>query len=178
MNRTQSPKSNVILVGMPASGKSTIGVVLAKVMSKNFIDTDITIQQIEGRTLQTIIDAEGNEYFGKVEEKVLMDFDEENCIVATGGSAIYYEKAIEKFKEKGVVVYLKVSPESIHKRLHNLDTRGVTLKPGQTIDDLYAERVPLYEKLCDIEVTAENMDIWDIAEIIAEKIRQNKLFTI
>lgn len=168
-------KSNVVLVGMPASGKSTIGVVLAKVMGKDFVDTDITIQHVEGRPLQQIIDEDGNDYFKKVEEEVLAGFDEENCIVATGGSAVYYDRAMEHLKENGVVVYLKVSLEGIEARLNNLATRGVTLKPGQTIADLYEERMPFYEKHCDLCVEAEGMDIWETAELIAAKI---KVFTI
>ena len=98
---------------MPACGKSTVGVVLAKTMNKDFVDTDITIQQREGHTLQDIINLHGNEYFHRLEERVLLDFDGKDCVVATGGSAIYYPAAIEKFKEKGKVVYINVSLDTI-----------------------------------------------------------------
>ena len=164
-------KNNVVLIGMPACGKSTIGVVLAKIMGKDFVDMDITIQHVEGRPLQQIIDENGNEYFKKVEEEILAGFSEENCIVATGGSAAYYDRAMEHLKENGVVVYLKVSLEGIESRLHNLSTRGVTLKPGQTIADLYEERIPYYEKHSDICIEAENMDIWETAEFIMNQLR-------
>lgn len=164
-------KNNVVLIGMPACGKSTIGVVLAKVMGKDFVDTDITIQHVEGRPLQQIIDENGNDYFKKVEEQVLSSFCEENCIVATGGSAVYYDRAMEHLKENGVVVYLKVSLEGIESRLHNLATRGVTLRPGQTIADLYEERIPYYEKHSDICVETENMDIWEAAEYIVHQLK-------
>lgn len=168
-------KSNIVLIGMPASGKSTIGVVLAKITGKDFADTDITIQHVEGRPLQQIIDEDGNDYFKKVEEEILAGFDAENCVIATGGSAAYYDRAMENLKKNGIVVYLKVSLSGIQSRLNNLETRGVTLKPGQTIADLYEERIPFYEKHCDLAVEAEGRDIWETAKIIAEKIR---VFTI
>ena len=168
-------KSNIVLIGMPASGKSTIGVVLAKITGKDFADTDITIQQVEGRPLQQIIDEDGNDYFKKVEEEILTGFDAENCVIATGGSAAYYDRAMENLKKNGIGVYLKVSLSGIQSRLNNLETRGVTLKPGQTIADRYEERIPFYEKHCDLAVEAEGRDIWETAEIIAEKIR---VFTI
>lgn len=160
---------NIILVGMPACGKSTIGVVLAKTMNKGFVDTDILIQQREGKTLQEIINSRGNDYFHQVEESVLLDFDGENYVVATGGSAIYFPKAIEHFKENGVVVYIKVSLDSILTRLNNIKTRGVTLAKGQTIADLYRERIPLYEKHADMMIEAEGMTIEEIVEKIIEE---------
>lgn len=161
---------NVILIGMPACGKSTIGVVLAKVMGKAFVDTDLLIQQAEGTTLQEIIDTKGNEYFAEVEDRVLQEFDEENYIVATGGSAVYCDAAMKKFKEKGVVVYLRVALEDVLKRLHNLETRGVTLKEGQTLEDLYYERTPLYEKYADVIMDEEGYDIWPLAEELAKRL--------
>ena len=161
--------NNIILVGMPSCGKSTIGVVLAKTMNKGFVDTDILIQQREGKTLQEIINTHGNDYFHHVEESVLLDFDEENYVVATGGSAIYFDKAIEKFKEKGIVIYLKVSLETVLQRLNNITTRGVTLAKGQTLGDLYDQRIPLYEKHADVIIECDNLTVEEaVACIIKE----------
>lgn len=160
---------NVILVGMPACGKSTIGVVLAKTMNKGFVDTDILIQQAEKQTLQEIINSRGNDYFHQVEERVLLDFDGKDYVVATGGSAIYFDRAMEKFKENGTVIYIKVSLETILERLNNIKTRGVTLEKGQTLADLYHQRVPLYERHADVIIEAEGLTIEKIVEKIIEK---------
>ena len=159
---------NVILVGMPACGKSTIGVVLAKTMNKGFVDTDILIQQAESRTLQEIIDQEGNDYFHHVEERVLLDFDGEDSVVATGGSAIYFDRAMDKFKEKGVVVYIKVTLDTILERLNNIRSRGVTLEKGQTIADLYEQRIPLYQKHADVVIEADGLSVEEVVEKMIE----------
>lgn len=159
---------NIILVGMPSCGKSTVGVVLAKTMNKGFVDTDILIQQQEGCTLQEIIDKKGNDYFHRIEEQVLLDFHGENHVIATGGSAIYFDSAMKHFKENGKVVYLQVSLETILKRLHNIRTRGVTLAKGQTLADLYHQRVPLYEKHADIVIHADGMTVEEVIEHIIE----------
>lgn len=159
---------NVILVGMPACGKSTIGVVLAKTMNKGFVDTDLLIQQKEGRTLQNIINEHGNDYFHHVEEGVLLDLNVSNFVVATGGSAIYFDRAMEHLKENGRIVYIKVSLETILERLNNIKTRGVTLGKGQTIADLYRQRIPLYEKHADVVIEAGNLTIEEIVEKIIE----------
>ena len=159
---------NVILVGMPSCGKSTIGVVLAKTMNKGFVDTDLLIQQKEGKTLQDIINEHGNEYFHQVEENVLLATDVRNFVIATGGSAIYFDRAMEHFKEHGKIVYIKVSLETILERLNNIKTRGVTLGKGQTIEDLYKQRIPLYEKHADIVIEAEHLTIEEVVEKIIE----------
>lgn len=159
---------NVILVGMPACGKSTIGVVLAKTMNKGFVDTDILIQQAESRTLQEIIDQEGNDYFHHVEERVLLDFDGEDYVVATGGSAIYFDRAMDKFKEKGIVVYIKVTLDTILERLNNIRSRGVTLEKGQTIADLYEQRIPLYQKHADVVIEADGLSVEEVVEKMIE----------
>ncbi len=165
---------NLILVGMPSCGKSTVGVVLAKTMNKGFVDTDILIQQRENKTLQEIIDAKGNDYFHQVEEQVLLDFNKSNYIVATGGSAIYFDKAMEKFKENGEIVYLRVSLETVLERLNNIKTRGVTLEKGQTLADLYAQRIPLYEKYADIIVDGDGMTVEEVVERIIEASKKEK----
>lgn len=163
---------NVILIGMPSCGKSTCGVVLAKTMNKGFVDTDLLIQQKEGMALQEIINQYGNPYFHQVEEKVLCDFEGYNYVVATGGSAIYYEKAIEKFKKNGTVVYLKVSLDTVLARLRNIKTRGVTLAKGQTLEDLYMERIPLYEKYADVVIESEGCTVEELVEKIIQALEQ------
>ena len=145
-------KSNVILIGMPGVGKSTVGVVLAKLLGYHFIDTDLVIQEKEGRLLKEIIADEGNTGFLKIEEKVNAELEAEHCVIAPGGSVVYGENAMRHFKEIGTVVYLKASYEMINERLSNLEGRGVVLKNGQTLKDLYDERCVLYEKYADVVI--------------------------
>ena len=151
---------------MPACGKSTVGVVLAKTMGMKFLDTDLLIQEREGALLQELIDTKGNDYFKKVEEYVLRSVDVDNTVISTGGSAIYYPEAIKHFKKKGIVVYLKVSFEEIDRRLNNITTRGITLAPGQTLKDLYDYRIPLYEQYADVTIDTEGFGIEQTIEAI------------
>ena len=160
--------NNIVLIGMPGCGKSSAGVLLAKTLEKDFVDTDLLIQKCEGMSLQEIIDTRGNAYFRDVEDAVLMSFDGDNYVVATGGSAVYCHAAMEKFRQDGdTIVYIKVTAPEIIKRLNNIKTRGVTLAPGQTIEDLYNERVPLYEKEADIIVETEGLDLEETVTKIA-----------
>lgn len=160
--------NNIVLIGMPGCGKSSAGVLLAKTLEKDFVDTDLLIQKCEGMSLQEIIDTRGNAYFRDVEDAVLMSFDGDNYVVATGGSAVYCHAAMEKFRQDGdTIVYIKVTAPEIIKRLSNIKTRGVTLAPGQTIEDLYNERVPLYEKEADIIVETEGLDLEETVTKIA-----------
>ena len=160
--------NNIVLIGMPGCGKSSAGVLLAKTLEKDFVDTDLLIQKCEGMSLQEIIDTRGNAYFRDVEHAVLMSFDGDNYVVATGGSAVYCHAAMEKFRQDGdTIVYIKVTAPEIIKRLSNIKTRGVTLAPGQTIEDLYNERVPLYEKEADIIVETEGLDLEETVTKIA-----------
>ena len=161
--------NNIVLIGMPGCGKSSAGVLLAKTLEKDFVDTDLLIQKCEGMSLQEIIDTRGNAYFRDVEDAVLMSFDGDNYVVATGGSAVYCHAAMEKFRQDGdTIVYIKVTALEIIKRLSNIKTRGVTLAPGQTIEDLYNERVPLYEKEADIIVETEGLDLEETVTKIAK----------
>lgn len=162
------------MVGMPSCGKSTVGVILAKVLNKGFVDTDLLIQKQEGKTLQNIINEKGNDYFHQVEEQVLLDFDGENFVVATGGSAIYFDSAMNRFKEQGTVVYLQVTLETVLERLHNITTRGVTLAKGQTLEDLYRQRIPLYEKHADHVVTCDGLTVEQVVERIVQVVEKEK----
>lgn len=145
-------KSNITLIGMPASGKSTVGVLLAKRLGYSFVDVDIVIQEQEGRLLKEIIEQEGTEGFLQVEDRVNRELDVKRSIIAPGGSVIYGEQAMEHLKEISTVVYLKLGYEEVEERLGDLKDRGVALKDGMTLRDLYEERVPLYERYADITV--------------------------
>ncbi len=164
--------NNVVLIGMPACGKSSAGVLLAKTLRKDFVDTDLLIQNFEGRSLQEIIDDRGNAYFRDVEDAVVGNFKGDNYVVATGGSAVYSHDNMQRFRDRGdTIVYIKVSCDEIVKRLSNIATRGVTLAPGQTIEDLYEKRIPLYEKEADITVDTNGLDLEETVTKIAEVLR-------
>ena len=143
---------NIILIGMPGVGKSSVGVILAKILGYRFVDSDLVIQEKEGKLLSEIIAEQGIEGFIKVEDRINASINCEKSIIATGGSAVYGEAAMKHFKEIGTVVYLKSDYETIDERLGDLKTRGVAMKEGQTLKDLYDERCPLYEKYADIIV--------------------------
>ena len=149
--------NNITLIGMPGAGKSSIGVVLAKVLGYQFIDSDLLIQKEEKRTLSEIIADEGTEGFKAIENRVNASIQVENTVIATGGSVVYCDEAMQHLKSEGVVVYLKISLELLSRRLGNLKGRGVVLKEGQTLASLYDERVPLYEKYADITIDEKGM---------------------
>lgn len=151
--------NNVTLIGMPGVGKSTLGVVLAKVLGYQFLDADLLIQKQEKRRLYEIIDEEGTDGFMEIENRVNASIDVESTVIATGGSVVYCDEAMNHLKAIGKVVYLKLSLEELSKRLGNLKGRGVLLKEGQTLKDLYEERVPLYEKYADLVADEEGKDL-------------------
>ncbi len=158
--------ANVVLIGMPGCGKSTIGVLLAKALKMNFLDTDAAFQNRQGRRLQEIIDEAGIDAFLQMEEECVLAIDVKNTVIATGGSVVYGEKAMRHLHEHGIVVYLKLPYDEIEKRLSNLDSRGVTLRQGQTLRDLYNERIPLYEKEADIVFDPGRMHIDETAQAL------------
>lgn len=162
-------RDNVVLIGMPGAGKSTVGVVLAKILGKDFVDTDLLIQAEQGRTLQSIIDEVGPENFIEVENDVLSRVDAENSIISTGGSAIYSDEAMRHLAEIGPVVYLQISYESLRERLSDLQERGVVLKGGMgmSLRELYDERLPLYERYAGITVNVDDLSITAAARKIA-----------
>lgn len=161
---------NIVLIGMPGSGKSTIGVLLAKMIGYDFIDTDILIQQQENKKLYKIIEEDGLEYFKKVENKINSKLDLDKTVIATGGSVIYGKEAMEHLKKIGTIVYLKASKEELKTRLSNFSTRGVAIEKGKTFDDLYAERIPLYESFANLTISSENIDLVTNAENIAREL--------
>ena len=150
---------NIVLIGMPAVGKSTVGVVVAKRLGYEFVDTDLLIQKQEKRLLKEIIAQEGNDGFLAIENQVNRDLDVENAVIAPGGSVVYCEEAMEHYKKTGTVVYLKASYETIDRRIQNAKSRGVVLKEGQTLKDLYEERVCLFEKYADYTICEDGLTI-------------------
>lgn len=143
-------QTNIVLIGMPASGKSTLGVILAKTLGVAFVDTDLLIQQREKRLLQEIIDTDGIAHFLDVERDAVLSLECENTVIATGGSVVFREASMQKLKRNGTVVFLDVSLQTVKKRLNNIKTRGVAAAKGKTIDDIYFERLPYYRKYADI----------------------------
>ena len=173
-------KTNITLIGMPASGKSSVGVVLAKRLGKKFVDTDIVIQEKYGKLLKELIEEHGDEGFREIEDEVNAGLDLDNSIISPGGSVVYGEKAMQHLKEISVIIYLELSYTAIKSRLGDLRERGITLKEGQSLKDLYLERVPLYEKYADITVNemkkslAKTID--EICERLGEKPKKRRNF--
>lgn len=161
---------NIILIGMPGSGKSTVGVVLAKRLGYEFVDSDLIIQKRTGRLLHELIEENGIEGFWKIENDVNASLDMDNSIIATGGSVIYGEDAMKHLGEIGTVVYLQISYDELKERLGDLNARGVTLRPGQTLRDLYEERIPLYEKYADMTIQCDDKMLWKIVAEIDTRI--------
>ncbi|MBE6814680.1 MAG: shikimate kinase [Ruminococcaceae bacterium] len=160
---------NIVLVGMPAVGKSTIGVLLAKSLLLSFTDTDLLIQEKYKKSLCDIIKDNGTKAFLDIEENIILEAEFKNSVIATGGSAVFGEKAMKKLKENGVVIYLSLPMEEIKKRIGDIKSRGVVLTNGTTVDDIFAERKPLYEKYADVKIDCDNLTAEECVEkIIAD----------
>lgn len=166
--------NNVILIGMPSAGKSTLGVVLAKVLGYEFLDSDLLIQKQEKKRLSRIIEEKGTDGFMAVENRVNASIETEHTVIATGGSVVYCDEAMEHLRSIGKVVYLKLSLKAVSRRLGNLKGRGVLLKDGQTLQDLYEERTPLYEKYADIVVDEEGKDLEASLQAVLEILNSEK----
>jgi shikimate kinase len=161
---------NIVLIGMPGCGKSTIGVILAKVLGFHFIDSDLLIQEQEKCLLKDIIERDGLEGLIAVEEQVNAGIHTENTVIATGGSVIYGPKAMENLRKNGVVVYIRLSYETIENRLDNIRQRGVVFREGQSLKSLYEERCPLYEKYAHIVVDGEGLSMEELMEKIMKAV--------
>ena len=161
---------NIILIGMPGAGKSTLGIVLAKIMNYRFIDADLVIQQQCDKTLQKLIDACGPDGFIEVENEILRDLEAEHSVIATGGSAVYSDEAMKHLASIGRVVYLKISYEQRVGRLSDLQERGVVLKGGigMSLRELYDERKPLYEQYAEVTVDVDDLSITAAARKVAD----------
>lgn len=166
-------KDNIILIGMPGAGKSTLGIVLAKIMNYDFVDADLVIQQQCDKTLERIIDACGPEGFIEVENQVLIGMTAEHTVIATGGSAVYSDEAMQHLGSIGRVVYLKISYDELRERLADLSERGVVMKGGRgmSLRELYDERKPLYERYADITVDVDDLSITAAARKVADALK-------
>lgn len=163
---------NIVLIGMPGCGKSTVGVLLAKALGMAFIDTDVVLQAKEGRKLQQMIDDIGVDAFLKKEEEAILSLSCERTVIATGGSVVYGKSAMKRLHQGGTVVYIRLPYGEIARRLGNLATRGVTLRAGQTLLDLYNERVPLYEAQADIVFDASDREIEQTVAALAARLSE------
>lgn len=161
-------KENIILIGMPGSGKSTCGVLAAKALLKNFFDTDLLFQGLEEKRLQDIIDDDGIEYFLSAEERAILSLDINATVVATGGSVVYSYKSMEHLKKSGKVIYLHLSYDTMVDRIKNITTRGVVVKEGDSLEDMYNERLPMYQKWADVVINCDNNTVEQTVEKIVK----------
>ncbi|MCC6094148.1 MAG: shikimate kinase [Eubacterium sp.] len=166
-------KSNVVLIGMPGVGKSTVGVILAKELGYQFLDSDLLIQKQEKRLLREILEQDGVDGFLRIENQVNADIQAERSVIATGGSVVYGTEAMQHLKEISTVVYLKLPYHDLTQRLGNLHNRGVVLREGQTLKDLYLERSVLYEKYADIIVDESGKDIEETLSQVENELKRN-----
>jgi shikimate kinase len=161
-------KNNITLIGMPGAGKSTTGVILAKIISFEFIDTDILIQRTYRQTLQEIVDKLGHIKLRKIEEKITIELKTKESIISTGGSVVYSQKAMEYLKSISTVIFLDVSYENLLKRIHNFESRGLAKAKNQSFLDLYNERFVLYKKYADITIDSNSLTAEETAIRIVE----------
>ena len=166
-------KDNIVLIGMPGAGKSTLGIVLAKILNYDFIDADLVIQTSCDKTLQKLLDACGPEGFIQVENEILRDLTASKSIIATGGSAVYSDEAMEHLSEIGTIVYLKITFDQLVNRLSDLQERGVVLKGGigMSLRELYDERLPLYEQYAEVTVDVNDLSITAAARKVADALK-------
>ncbi len=165
-------KDNIVLIGMPGAGKSTVGVVLAKRLGLRFVDSDLVIQDTYGKLLHELIEEHGVEGFWKIENDVNASLDRDKSVIATGGSAVYGAEAMEHLRKIGTVVYLKLPYEEVAERLGDLNARGVTIQPGQDLLDLYQERTPLYEKYAHVTVECHGRMLREVVGDVVEAVQK------
>jgi len=159
---------NIVLIGMPGAGKSTVGVVLAKTLGMRFVDTDLLIQERAGRMLQEILNEDGPDAFRRIEEEAILSLHPRRAVIATGGSVVYSGDAMAHLKAGGVIVYLEVPYAEMEARLKNITTRGIVLLPGQSLREMYDERIPLYERHADITIACLGKDLESVVEDLIE----------
>ena len=167
-------KNNLIFIGMPAVGKSTVGIVVAKRLGMSFIDVDLLIQEQEHKLLREIIAESGQDGFLKIENRVNASVRADNSVISPGGSVVYCDEAMRHYKKIGMVVYLKASYQTIKRRIRNPKKRGVVLREGQSLKDLYYERAPLFEKYADITVPVDGGRIEDTIKKVLLAVKKYK----
>ena len=163
--------SNLVLIGMPGSGKSTVGVILAKKTSRDFVDTDLLIQTSQGRKLQDVVDHDGYVALRHIEERVLLDLCVRNHVIATGGSAVYSDQAMAHLKSEGLAIFLDVDLATLESRIPDFSTRGLAKRPEQSLSELFAERFELYTKHADITIKCDKLTHEAVCARIVEEIR-------
>jgi shikimate kinase len=166
--------SNIVLIGMPGCGKSTVGVILAKLLGRSFVDTDILIQTATGRSLQDIVDRDGYMALREIEEDVILNLVPDNHVIATGGSAVYGHRAMDHLRRHGIVVFLRVDIAVLATRTRDFEKRGVAKRPDQTLTDLFAERLPLYRQWTDVIVECRGLSQEEICAVITDEVDNRK----
>ena len=166
-------RENIVLIGMPGSGKSTCGVLAAKALLKNFFDTDLLLQNLESLHLQDIINEKGIAYFENAEEAAILSLDIQGTVIATGGSVIYSAAAMKRLSALGKIIYLHLSFDNMCERINNITTRGIVLKNGETLEDMYNERLPLYEKYADFTIDCDGLSVEETVEKIVAAAENN-----
>jgi shikimate kinase len=164
--------SNIVLIGMPGSGKSTVGIILAKMTSRDFMDTDVLIQTTQGQTLQDIVDTQGYMAFRTIEERIILNLDCVNHVIATGGSAVYSHGAMMHLKSNATAVFLNVALPILEARIHDYETRGLSKRPDQSFDDLFKERLTLYIKYADVTIDCKDLTQEKVCEKIIRSMMQ------
>jgi len=170
--RKAAPGANIVLIGMPGAGKSTVGVLLAKALSRDFLDTDVYIQAKQGRTLQEIIDQEGLPAFCRIEERHVRSLKCRTSVIATGGSVVYSPAAMARLQASGIIIHLDLDLPALEKRLTDLSSRGVVMGPGQTLPQLFAEREPLYRKYADLTIDCAGFTHEEIVGMIVRRLNR------
>ncbi|MDD5898055.1 MAG: shikimate kinase [Clostridia bacterium] len=164
--------ANVVLIGMPGCGKSTLGVLLAKALQMDFVDTDLVIQNQYGKPLQQLVDELGTEGFSQAEENCICQLKPDRTVIATGGSVALEERAMEHLSQSGTIVFIKLCYQTIESRLHNIATRGITLQKGQTLHDLYELRQPYYHRWGQIIVEADGLDVEQTVALLVNRLKE------
>ena len=162
---------NIVLIGMPGAGKSTVGVLLAKTLGYAFLDTDLVIQEREGRLLQDLVDELGVEAFLDREADAICSVDCDRTVIATGGSVVCRDRAMEHLKSLGRIVYLHLPLEELEHRLHNISTRGIAMAPGETLAHIYDYRAPLYRKYADLTVAVDRQTLEETVEQVLRALK-------
>ncbi len=167
-------RSNIVLIGMPGSGKSSVGVILARLTARDFVDTDVLIQTVQQRSLQDIVDRDGYLALRGIEENVLLKLDCRDHVIATGGSAVYSPSAMAHLKSHGIVVFLHVDMPTLRSRVKDYETRGLAKRPDQSLDDLFAERLALYRKYADVTVDCIGLAHKEVCERIIKELETKR----